>query len=337
MSNQNSEPKGAKGQLITRMAERFGVDQSRLLMTLKATAFKVKNGQVSNEQMMALMVVSDQYKLNPFTKEIYAFPDKRNGIIPVVGVDGWSRMINSNSQFDGMDFNQSDQHVENDEHKNCPEWIECVMHRKDRSHPVTIREYFDETYQPPFEGEGGNGTYIVNGPWQTHTKRMLRHKAMIQCARIAFGFVGIYDEDEAERIIESDAISVYPVKYNQEQKSKYLAFLDAYETEKEDAIGYLAFYKALPQEVQIDLHNCFEPGVKSKYKKIAGELSVKGYAMVNEYIDGFCDAVEADDSFAAEQLISELSQDEFTLIKQAMAINNLDALEDLTQKNAAKE
>ena len=29
---------------------------------------------------------------------------------------------------------------------------------------------------------------------------MLRHKAMIQAARLAFGFTGIYDEDEAERI-----------------------------------------------------------------------------------------------------------------------------------------
>jgi hypothetical protein len=31
---------------------------------------------------------------------------------------------------------------------------------------------------------------------------MLRHKAMIQCARIAFGYAGIYDQDEAERIAE---------------------------------------------------------------------------------------------------------------------------------------
>ena len=32
---------------------------------------------------------------------------------------------------------------------------------------------------------------------------MLRHKAMIQCARLAFGYGGIYDQDEAERIVES--------------------------------------------------------------------------------------------------------------------------------------
>ena len=33
---------------------------------------------------------------------------------------------------------------------------------------------------------------------------MMRHKAMIQCARLAFGFTGIFDQDEAERITERD-------------------------------------------------------------------------------------------------------------------------------------
>jgi hypothetical protein len=32
--------------------------------------------------------------------------------------------------------------------------------------------------------------------------RMLRHKALIQCARYAFGFAGIYDEDEGAKIAE---------------------------------------------------------------------------------------------------------------------------------------
>ncbi len=40
---------------------------------------------------------------------------------------------------------------------------------------------------------------------------MLRHKALIQCARVAFGFGGIYDLDEAERIIEKD-ITPRPVR-----------------------------------------------------------------------------------------------------------------------------
>ena len=74
-----------------------------------------------------------------------------------------------------------------------------IIYRKDRSRPVAIREYLDEVYRAPFK-QG------MKGPWQTHTKRFLRHKTLIQCARIAFGFSGIFDEDEAMRIVEGEVI-----------------------------------------------------------------------------------------------------------------------------------
>jgi phage recombination protein Bet len=90
--------------LTTKLATSLNMgDGAGLIETLKATAFK---GQVSDAQMTALLVVANQYGLNPWTKEIYAFPDKNNGIVPVVGVDGWSRIINGHPQFDGMDFAQ---------------------------------------------------------------------------------------------------------------------------------------------------------------------------------------------------------------------------------------
>lgn len=165
-----------KPKLLARMADRFGVDPDKMMTTLRATAF---SGNVSNEQMMALLIVAEQYGLNPWTKEIYAFPS-RNGIVPVVGVDGWSRIINSDPQFDGMDFDEADD----------GSWIKCTMYRKDRAHPISAKEWLIECK--------GNG-----GPWATHPRRMLRHKAMIQCARIAFGFAGIYDQDEAQRIVEA--------------------------------------------------------------------------------------------------------------------------------------
>lgn len=154
-------------------------DAQELVAVLKATAFK---GQVSDAQMTALLVVANQYGLNPWTKEIYAFPDKNNGIVPVVGVDGWSRIINSHAQFDGMDFEQDEQ--------SCT----CSIYRKDRSRPVRVTEYMAECRR------------ANAGPWQSHPRRMLRHKAMIQCARLAFGFVGIYEQDEAERIIEGEVV-----------------------------------------------------------------------------------------------------------------------------------
>lgn len=162
--------------LITKFADRFGVEPEKMMVTLKATAFK---GEVTNEQMMALLIVADQYGLNPWTREIYAFPDK-GGIVPVVGVDGWARIINQHPQFDGMSFEQT------------AEDCTCTIYRKDRAHPITVTEYMSECARPNM------------APWKSHPKRMLRHKAMIQCARLAFGFAGIFDPDEAERIIEAE-------------------------------------------------------------------------------------------------------------------------------------
>lgn len=162
-----------------KLANVFGLTGSgeELVAVLKATAFK---GQATDAQMTALLLVAQQYSLNPFCKEIYAFPDRQNGIVPVVGVDGWSRIINSHPQFDGMDFQQDDE--------SCT----CTIYRKDRSHPIKVTEWMAECKRQNV------------GPWQSHPKRMLRHKAMIQCARIAFGFVGIYEQDEAERIVNAD-------------------------------------------------------------------------------------------------------------------------------------
>ena len=186
---------------IDELASRFGLPKSgELYQVLKATAFK---GEVSDAQLSALLIVSNQYGLNPWTKEIYAFPDKKNGIIPVVSIDGWARIINSNPAFDGMNFNFSDEMVLMDGAASAaPAWTECVIYRKDRSRPTIVREYLDEVYRPPFKSDKG---YTVNGPWQSHPKRFSRHKSMIQCARMAFGFGGIFDQDEADRIAEAPA------------------------------------------------------------------------------------------------------------------------------------
>jgi len=181
-----------------------GTDGGELLSVLKSTAFR---GQVSDAQMTALLIVAQQYGLNPWTKEIYAFPDRQNGIVPVVGVDGWARIINGNPQFDGMDFAQDDE--------SCT----CVIYRKDRTHPIKVTEWMAECRR--------DGV----GPWKSHPRRMLRHKAMIQCARIAFGFVGIYDEDEAQRIIEGEAREVPKLveveKLSDEQQAQLQDLIDA--------------------------------------------------------------------------------------------------------------
>ncbi|MCR9654276.1 phage recombination protein Bet [Vibrio parahaemolyticus] len=210
--------------LVERMAQRFGVDAKKFFETLKLTAFKQRDGSApTDEQMMALLIVAEQYNLNPFTREIYAFPDKSGGIVPVVGVDGWSRIANEHKQFDGVEFEYSENLIEMPGAKvKCPEWVECIVYRKDRTRSIRIREYLDEVYRPPVEATGQYGPYTVIGPWQTHTKRQLRHKGFIQGLRIGLGFSGIYDQDEAERIIEGEAHVV-----SSEQTTKQPAVIEA--------------------------------------------------------------------------------------------------------------
>ena len=202
-----------RASLVEKFAARYSIESEKLLPILKATAFKVKEGEVSNEQMAALLVVADQYGLNPFTREIFAFPDKQNGIVPVVSVDGWTRIINEHSQMNGVEFRYSESTIAPGDSR-CPglkvighEWIECVISRKDREKPIVVREYLEEVYREPFTFRDGNKK---ESAWQTHTKRFHRHKALIQCGRLAFGFAGIYDQDEAERIIEHDVTPAAP-------------------------------------------------------------------------------------------------------------------------------
>ena len=183
----------ASRSLVATVADRYGVEPAKLLATLSATVFSGAN----THELMALLVVADQYHLNPFTREIYAFRNPRGtGIVPVVSVDGWAKLLNQSPDFDGMQF--TDGPLVDCEGRQVPEWIECTIHLRGRQHPVTVREWLDECYVPP------RGEKKLPGPWQTHTRRMLRHKALVQCARVALGLSGIYDPDEGERIREAE-------------------------------------------------------------------------------------------------------------------------------------
>lgn len=180
-----------KQTLVAKFASKYSIEADKLLNTLKATAFRQNGNQdITNEQMAALLIVADQYGLNPFTKEIYAFPDK-GGIVPVVGVDGWSRIINEHSQSDGFEFVESEETI-TFEGKTVPVWMEVHIYRKDRARPIKVRERFAEVVRAGMQ------------PWKSHPSRMMRHKTLIQGARLAYGFAGIYDEDEAQRIVERD-------------------------------------------------------------------------------------------------------------------------------------
>ena len=168
-----------KPMLLDFMADRAGLRPDEFSATVRKTCGMVN---ASAEEFAAFLMVAREYNLNPLTKEIYAFPAKGGGIVPIVSIDGWVNLVNSHPAADGVEFD-----VEHDD-KGELVAITCRMYRKDRNRPVVVTEYYDECRRN-------------TEPWKMK-HRMLRHKAMIQAARYAFGFSGIYDEDEGARIAE---------------------------------------------------------------------------------------------------------------------------------------
>jgi phage recombination protein Bet len=177
---EHSTPVKADRRSVVRdMAERYGMEPDAFEATLRATIIPKDS---TKEQFAAFLLVAKEYNLNPMTKEIYAFPSKGGGIQPIVSIDGWINLANSHPMFDGMEF---DDHVVNGELLS----ITAVVYRRDRRHPVKVTEYMHEC----------KGT---SEPWRKWPSRMLRHKAAIQCIRYAFGFSGIMEPDEFDRMIE---------------------------------------------------------------------------------------------------------------------------------------
>ena len=109
----------------------------------------------------------------------------------MVSVDGWIKLMNRHPQFDGIQFRTDDVDGK-------PFSVTATIYLKDRSRPVEITEFFSECNRN-------------SEPWKVNPRRMLRHKALIQCARVAFGFSGITDEEEATPQVQVNVTPSRPI------------------------------------------------------------------------------------------------------------------------------
>lgn len=186
---ENRDTSAAKAQtqgLIARLAGRFGVEPNRLLKCLTTQVFKQADGrQPSNEELMVLLLVCENFGLNPFNREIFAFRGKGGEIVPVVSLDGWAKIVRSQKDFNGVSFRFSETTVKvagcNQE---LPEFVECAMRLKGVDEPIVIQEFMVECFNDK------------SPVWRKWPRRMLRTRAFIQCARLAFSLTGLYDEGE---------------------------------------------------------------------------------------------------------------------------------------------
>lgn len=172
--------------LLETYAREKGLSPRKMFETLAATIFPSKQS-ATPEQVHALLLVAREHNLNPWAKEIYAFPAKGGGVVPIVSVDGWAKLANSHPQCAGIELS-----VEMSDDGKTPISATCRVHRHDWNVPFEVTEYLHEVRRN-------------TEPWRQQPVRMLRHRAMIQAVRIAFGFSGIYEADEAARNPEAIA------------------------------------------------------------------------------------------------------------------------------------
>jgi hypothetical protein len=105
--------------------------------------------------------------LDPLSEEIGLTQYEDGHWQVFITIEGCSKLLNQHPQFNGLVFKQADTLIDG-----VPEWIECSIYRRDRTIPTTVREYLIEV-----RGE--------NAIWKKMPRRMLRHRALQQCVRLA--------------------------------------------------------------------------------------------------------------------------------------------------------
>ena len=119
-------------------------------------------------QEICLRLIAE-YRLNPRADEIDLVQFEEGRWQVFITVNGWAKLINAHPAFCGIEFSEA-----SELHQGVPIWMGCAIYRTDRVKPIEIKEYFSEMK-------------TEHAAWQQMPRRMLRHRAMQQCARLAFG------------------------------------------------------------------------------------------------------------------------------------------------------
>ena len=117
--------------------------------------------------ILTLLRMMQNLHLDPLLEEIGLAQYEDGQWHVFITIEGCAKLLNQHPQFNGLLFNQANTLIDG-----VPEWIECSIYRKDREVPTTVREYYIEV-----KGE----TAI----WQKMPRRILRHRALQQCVRLA--------------------------------------------------------------------------------------------------------------------------------------------------------
>lgn len=121
------------------------------------------------QTLLALLRITREYSLDPLKEEVALALYDNCQWQAYITVEGYSKLLNRHPAFDGITFTESAEYREG-----APVWMECAIYRKDRIQPTIVREYFEEVSKD-------------QTIWRKMPRRMLRHRVMQQCARLAIG------------------------------------------------------------------------------------------------------------------------------------------------------
>ena len=146
---------------LANAATTLGIDEAELQAWIDLQI------EVPAKTILNLLRSMQSLHLDPLCEEINFIQYDDGQWQVLITIEGCSKLLNQHPQFNGLIFTQADTLIDG-----VPEWIECAIYRKDREVPTTVREYLTEV-----RGE--------NEIWRKMPRRMLRHRALQQCVRLA--------------------------------------------------------------------------------------------------------------------------------------------------------
>lgn len=136
--------------------------------------------EVPHQTLLHLLRTANAYELDPLKEEVL-LTQYENSWQASISVDGWIKLLHQHPAFSGATFTQSPESSDTQAPKDPQHlsniWMECTIYRSDQVMPTTVREYLSEVQN---EGE----------IWKKMPRRMLRHRVLQQCARLALGYTG---------------------------------------------------------------------------------------------------------------------------------------------------
>jgi hypothetical protein len=103
--------------------------------------------------------------------------------------------MNSDTALNGISFTESTELVNGE-----PTWMGCAIYRNDRVVPIEVKEYLCEIQ-------------TEHSIWKEKPRRMLRHRVIVQCSRLAFG------------VSVTDGTIFNTCEQNKQQQKRYLNYI----------------------------------------------------------------------------------------------------------------